>query len=166
MSARQKIMSFRYRALFQSLDIHFFKTMNEKSITIFCEADIKLPILKKSYRTSTEFSVDEMNWLRHSPVQEAGGEEKWVSKNQDLEQSVDPIGFFMMFDHSSWSASEVNLLIGAKVVNLAVKKIEGGHEISRPEKNQKLRVISSSRGIEKIEVPLPVIGAVAVERVW
>lgn len=159
-------MSFRYRALFQSLDIRFFKTPTAGSFTIYCEAEIKLPMLKKSYRTASEFANDTSEWLRHAPVHEKSVEEKWLSKNKENDQANDPIGFFMMFDQQRWAEPYVHLLIGAKVIKLAVEKIENGFEISRPEKNQKLRVISGPRGIEKLEIPLPIIGTVSVDRVW
>ncbi len=166
MSSQQEIMSFRYRALFQSLDIRFFKTSSAGSFTTRCEAEIKLPILKKSFRTASEFANDYSEWLRHAPVHEKSTEQIWLSKNKDNEQAQDPIGFFMMFDQQMWTDPHVHLLIGAKVIKLAVVQIENGFEISRPEKNQKLRVITSSRGIEKLEIPLPIIGTVSVDRVW
>ena len=166
MSARQEIMSFRYRALFQSLDIRFFQTTAKDSFTTHCEAEIKLPILKKSYKTASEFKGTYEDWIRHAPVHEATAEEKWLSKNEDNNLAHDPIGFFMMFDQKLWEGPNVNLLIGAKVVALEVEKIKNGFEISRPSKDQKLRVITSSRGIEKLEVPLPIIGTVSVDRVW
>ncbi len=165
MRARQEIMTFRYRALFQSLDVKFFKTQKEKSFLIECEADIKLPVLKKSYVVATEFSNSSQDWIRHAPVREKGAQEKWVEKDSNNSSAIDPVGFFMMFEENAWTGTQVSLLIGAKVVDLAVYKVDNGFEISRPEKNQKLRVITSPQGIKKIEVPLPVIGAVGVERV-
>ncbi len=166
MSSQQEIMSFRYRALFQSLDIRFFKTFSAELCTIHCEADITLPIIKKSYRTASEFANHSSEWMRHAPVHEKTVEEKWLSRNKDNEQAHDPIGFFMLFDQQTWTEPYVDLLIGAKVIKLAVEKIENGFEMSRPEKNQKLRVITSPRGIEKLEIPLPIIGTVSVDRVW
>ena len=166
MSLRQEIMSFRYRALFQSLDIRFFNTSSAGSFTTRCEAEIKLPILKKSFQTSSEFAKDYSEWLRHAPVCETSANEIWLSKNKDNEQAQDPIGFFMMFDQQEWTKPDVHLLIGAKVVKLTVEKIDNVYEISRPERNQKLRVVTSSRGIEKLEIPLPIIGTVSVDRVW
>ncbi len=166
MNPRQELMSFRYRALFQSLDIRFFKTTKQESFTIHCEAEIKLPMIKKSYKTASEFKTNFEEWLKHAPVHEMNASENWLQRNKENEHAQDPVGFFMMFNQGIWSASSVNLLIGAKVVKLAVKNIENGFEISRPEKDQKLRVITSTRGIEKLEVPLPLIGAVSVDRVW
>ncbi len=166
MSSLQEIMSFRYRALFQSLDIRFFSKSGVRSFTTHCEAEIKLPLLKKSYRTASEFANNYSEWLRHAPVRENAAEERWLSKNKDNEQAQDPIGFFMMFEQHIWNEPHVHLLIGAKVIKLKVEKIADGFEICRPEKDQKLRVITSSRGIEKLEIPLPIIGTVSVDRVW
>lgn len=166
MSSQQEIMIFRYRALFQSLDIRLFNSSSADSFTTHCEAEIKLPILKKTYRTASEFANNYSEWLRHAPVREKAAEERWVSKNKDNEQALDPIGFFMMFDQHMWSEPHVQLLIGAKVIKLTVEKISDGFEISRPEKEQKLRIVTSSRGIEKLEIPLPIIGTVSVDRVW
>lgn len=159
-------MSFRYRALFQALDIKFLRTQHsDESFSVHCEAEIKLPILKKNYQVSTDFLNEYLNWQKHRPISEVGAEVRTVEKNFENNQALDPVGFFMILDQSEWHSPEVHLLIGNKQVVLNVTKTKEGYLVQRKDKDQKLIVCKNKNGIEKIEIPVPVIGSVTLQRV-
>ncbi|MBY0383590.1 hypothetical protein K2X05_00395 [bacterium] len=167
MSQPQEIMSFRYRALFQALDIRFLRTqLADGNFSIRCEAQIKLPILKKNYQVSTDFLNEYLNWQKHRPVSEVGAEIKIIEKNSENNHAIDPVGFFMHLDQAEWTSPDVNLLIGNKQVVLSVTKTDVGYLVQRKDKDQKLIVCKNKNGIEKIEIPVPVIGAVFLERIF
>lgn len=162
---KHEVMCFSYKAFLQSLDIRFFKTQKKDTYIYSCEADVKLPILKKSYVTATEYKNESLEWVSHAPLYEQHEEPRWMNKNEDIEAAWDPIGFFMSFEKSPPLKEPVTLLVGAKKVNLEIQNIKGGYEVSRPEKKQSLRLIVSDKRIEKIEIPLPMIGSVSMKRV-
>jgi hypothetical protein len=167
MSQSQEIMSFRYRALFQALDIRFLRTtLLDGNFSIHCEAEIKLPILKKNYQVSTDFLNEYLNWQKHRPISEIGAETKTIEKNSENHQALDPVGFFMHLDQQDWAHPEVTLLIGNRQVVLNVTKTNMGYVVQRKDKEQKLIVCKNKSGIEKIEIPIPVIGSVSLERVF
>lgn len=159
---KEQILAFRYKGLFQLLDIRFFKSHHETSYKIECEANIQLPLLKKQYQVSTVFLGNHRNWHKHSPVFEKGAEEHEIERNQNHGEALDPIGFFMTLHEEEWQTNKVQLLIGPRIVSLDVHKTPTGYEVSRKDKNQKLVFIKGKKGIEKIEIPLPVIGTVSV----
>ena len=161
----EMIMSYRYRALFQSVDLFFFRQNLKQTFKIICEAKVQLPLLKKSFETSTEFLGDYLAWVQHWPLQEKGSEEKKILRNQISSEKVyDPVGFFMHLNESKWEEKNVQMLVGMKTVCLDVETITQGLEIRRREKEQRLILRKGEMGIEKIEVPLPIIGNVVVER--
>ncbi len=165
LGSKQEVMWFSYKAFLQSLDIRFFKTQKKDTYILSCEAEVKLPILKKSYITATEYKNESLEWVSHAPLYEQHADPRWVNKNEDNEAAWDPIGFFMSFEKSLPIKESVTLLVGTKIVNLDIQNIKGGYEVSRAEKKQSLRLIVSDKRIKKIEIPLPIIGNVSVERV-
>lgn len=160
----EQILGFRYKGLFQLLEIRFFKTPQDTSYKIHCEANIQLPLLKKQYCVSTAFLDGHRDWQTHSPVYEKGAGEIEIEKNQSHGEALDPIGFFLSLHEGEWLASEVQLLIGRRIVSLDVIKTQKGYEVSRKDKNQKLIFSRGKDGIDKIEIPIPVIGTVSVVR--
>lgn len=162
---REMIMSYRYRAFLQAVDVYFFREDQERTFKIICEAEIKLPLFKKEFSTSTEFNGGYSNWIQHWPVHEKGLDSKKVQRDQfGAADVIDPIGFFMRLDEAEWPESSVHLLVGAKSVHLDVLKVNQGLEVRRREKDQKLILKKDAQGIQKIEVPIPVIGNIVVER--
>lgn len=167
MDSRVVIMGYRYRALFQSVDIQFFRREHAQSFEIICEAEIKLPLLKKSFITSTEFLNDYSMWTKHSPIFEKSAENKTIQREEIQSKDIlDPVGFFMLLNEAEWTDDKVHLLIGAKTVALDVLSTSTVIEVRRPEKNQKIILKKNEQGIQKIEIPVPVIGNVVVERVY
>lgn len=160
----EQILAFRYKGLFQLLEIRFFKTTSENTQKIHCDANIQLPLLKKQYQVSTVFLQTYKEWKTHSPVCEKGASANEILRQAMHGESLDPIGFFMTLHREEWLSDSVDLLIGQKIVRLDVKKTSAGYEISRKDKNQKLIVVKGNDGIKKIEIPLPVIGTVTVDR--
>ncbi len=164
--SRDVMMRYRYRALLQSVDIVFFRKDLSRSFEIICEAELKLPLLKKTFTTSTEFLDSYSDWVQHSPVLEKGAEKKIIRREQiESQDAIDPVGFFMLLNASDWNQNSVHLLIGAKTVQLDVNPVPQGFEVRRREKEQRIIVKKDAQGIQKIEIPVPVIGNVVVERV-
>lgn len=170
----QEFLAFRYRGLFQSVDIRFFKKDLAQGCKVVCEAEVKLPILKKSYRLDTDYADDFSVWVLHTPAHEKGTTMPSVLREQVYNQEfllevLEPIGFFLLLDKGLWSKNSVNLLVGKKIVTLDVLVLEDGKnqrlEVKRREKDQKLLVHFNADGISKIEVPVPVIGSLSLDRV-
>jgi hypothetical protein len=157
-------LKFRYSGLFQEVKIRIFQSSQQGSkYTISAEADIKLPILKKSYLTDTEF--DASGWLAQCAPYEKGAKPWRVERNPEHGDVHDPISFFLNLHKGDWDAETVKLAIGNKVVELDVIQLKNGYEVKRRDKDQKLIVRKDSVGIVALEIPLPVIGTVSIKRV-
>ncbi len=166
------LLTFRYRGLFQFAEIRFHKIKLEQGYKIICEAEVKLPILKKSYSMSTDYRDDLLLWSEHTPAHENGTLGKSVAREQIYTKEsnievLDPIGFFLLLDEDAWTQNNVNLLIGPKIItlDLAHENRSETLEIRRREKDQKLIVHRNEGRISKIEIPVPVLGSLSLERV-
>ncbi len=161
----QDTLSFRYSGFLQNVEIQIGPQHTATGYRVICQAKLKLPILKKNFTTWTLFSDENLGWLSHSPVCEEGAEEKKVEKQQFTTNAIDPIGFFLMIERGEWKADKVCLIIGAKEVVLDVKRTDDEIEVSRPEKSQKLILKIKNQKIESLEVPIPVLGNLRINRV-
>ena len=164
------LLTFRYRGLFQSAEIRFFKKNLESGHKIICEGDVRLPLLKKSYAMNTNFTDDLFSWSSHTPAFEKGATNQPIDRQEAHAEVLDPIGFFLLLDEDLWTKDSVNLLIGNKTVTLDVVSDPSGSrsnsvEIRRRGKDQKLIVHREKNRISKIEIPVPVIGSLCLERV-
>lgn len=160
-------LTFIYKGFLQSVEIHIdCHKQQDGKYKASCSARLKLPILKKNYFTWTLFSEEKNNWESHSPVSEEGAGEKVVYYNQFPEGTEDPIGFFLKIHRGEWRGNQVNLAIGNKQVPLSVHQEDQQMTVSRAEKNQKLIIKLGQRGIEALEVPIPVLGALQIQRVF
>jgi hypothetical protein len=158
-------LKFRYSGFLQNVEIEIKPEESKEGYKVSCFADLKLPILKKKYTTSTLFHDPNLDWKTHQPVSEKEKQVPVVLRGAFVPEAIDPIGFFLKIHRNEWFGDKVNLVIGAKSVILEVKNIPGGLEISRPEKDQKLIVRRGEEGIEQLEVPIPVIGSLTIKRV-
>lgn len=192
-------LKFIYKGFLQSVEIHIScEPQSEGFYRAFCEAKLKLPILKKNYSTWTIFSAENDQWQEHLPVCEQDSEEKTqghsretfkeqaretiketssqnskrkthektVTKDSYSQGAVDPIGFFLKLHRREWLGDTVNLVIGAREVPLQVSREENQITVSRPEKNQRLVIMMGKEGIEALEIPIPVLGSLRVQRVF
>lgn len=157
-------LKFKYSGLFQSVIVNFKTTETAVGYTITVSADIKLPILKKTYQLSTDFSKDSLNWLSHVPVHETHQSGQRVEKTQEFASALDPITFFMKLHSGEWAEPNVQMLIGKKLVNLEVNKLADGYQVKRKDKDQQLIVRKDSQGIKTLEVPVPVLGSLKISR--
>ena len=164
MSERERLLSFSYRGLFQSAEIHFFKQTQNLGYKVICEADIKLPVMKKNYEVATLFQDNFFSWIEHTPVFEKNTPQNTVRRDEIQGKGLDPIGFFMQIDQVGWTEPEVHLLIGKRVVVLEVENRGSALEVRRPDKDQKLIIHKDKKGITKIEIPLPFIGSISLKR--
>lgn len=163
-------LRFKYSGLFQSAYVNFICSETASPLlvkTISCEARIQLPILKKSYEVSSDYSSGTLDWLAHAPLHEVPGVAERVLNSFDLQKSqvLDPVTFFMRIHEGEWLEPTVKILIGHKVVVLEVHKISGGYQIQRPDKNQQLIVRKDSTGILALEIPIPIIGTLSLKRI-
>lgn len=157
---------FSYSALFQSINIRIKHIPGEDNDVVVCEAEIKLPILKKTFITKTHFIKDTLDWVFHHPVSEKIEENKQLAKSSENEHAIDPIGFFMHLHKQTWNKDHVDMLIGQKIVRFVVSKNAQGYEIKRMDKDQYLFVnISDQHGAKSIELPLPMLGNILVKRI-
>ncbi len=158
-------LRFQYSGFLQNVQIHLQGEDTSAGYKVTCTANLKLPVLKKKFLTWTLFKDSNLNWLEHSTVVEEGKPEKRVVRSNFSADAVDPIGFFLMIDRKQWSNDTVKLVIGSKEVALDVIYEKDSVTVARPEKNQKLVMRLGRRGIETLEVPVPVIGNLRIERV-
>jgi len=157
-------LRFKYSGFLQNVDIRIYQSASNGSrYTITADAEIKLPILKKSYTVSTEFDGD--NWIAQTPPHEKGTKGWRVERKPSHGDAKDPAQFFMDLNQGEWTEPAVKLAIGDKVVEVEVKKIKDGYEIKRHDKDQRLIIRKNAQGISALEVPLPVIGNVVIKRV-
>jgi hypothetical protein len=165
MKRRQEIMRFRYSAVFQSVEIRFYQEQFEENISVYCEADVKLPLINKSYLVSTTFLNSYDNWLVHNPVREISTPQKSIEKNENNCQAMDPVGLFILLEKEDFAKKEVDLLVGARVLRFNVNVAGNKVVVQRQDKEQKLVLHKSQGRIEKIEVPVPVLGNLSIKRV-
>ncbi len=159
-----KELRFKYSALFQNVEIRLFATdMGGDKKIITADADIKLPILKKSYTTITE--INSSGWVAQTPLHEKGTKGWRVERKQSHGDALDPISFFLHLDQFDWTQETVRMAIGDKVVELSVSKLVNGYQIQRQDKEQKLIVKKDHTGITSLEIPVPVIGNLIIKRV-
>ncbi len=157
-------LNFKYSGLFQDVKIRIYQSAKSGTKhTIAADADIKLPILKKSYTVATEF--DEGKWIAQCAPHEKGAQPWRVERRADMHDVHDPISFFLDLHTGDWSEATVKLAIGGKVVELDVISLKDGYEIKRRDKDQKLIVRKNAKGILALEIPLPVIGTISIKRV-
>ncbi|MCB9072673.1 MAG: hypothetical protein H6623_03560 [Bdellovibrionaceae bacterium] len=161
----QDNLRFRYSAFLQNVEIEISSKSQGDAYHVDCFADLKLPILKKQFTTQTTFADKGLRWLSHQPVAEKGQTLPHVTPDKYPEGAIDPIGFFLKLHRQEWLGDSVCLVVGGKAVMLDVKQLPDGFEVARPEKNQKLIVRTGVNGIEQLEVPLPVIGALKIKRI-
>lgn len=192
-------LKFIYKGFLQSVEIHIFcEPQSDGFYRAFCEAKLKLPILKKNYSTWTIFSTEDDQWQEHLPIREQDSEEKTqehdqerikeqvretlkekvsqntprntqektVTKDSYSQEAVDPIGFFLKLHRREWVGDTVNLVIGAREVPLQLSREKNQIRVSRPEKNQSLVIKMGNEGIEALEIPIPVLGSLRVQRVF
>jgi hypothetical protein len=157
-------LRFKYSGLFQNVDIRIFQSAeNGSRYTITAEADIKLPIMKKTYQVSTEFDGD--RWIAQTPPYEKGSKPWRVERKDSMGDAKAPAEFFMDIHMGEYNEPTVKLAIGDKIVELDVIKLRDGYEVKRRDKDQKLILRKDARGISALEVPLPIIGNLVVKRV-
>lgn len=157
-------LNFKYSGLFQNVHVRIFSASESGGKqTVSVEADVKLPILKKSFVTSTAF--DNGQWTTHYPVVDASGPRYEVLRTKEHGDALDPISFLLTLDRAGWAESTVKLLVGKKVIELDVVPVKNGYEIKRRDKDQRLIVRKDSRGISAIEIPVPIIGTVSMKRI-
>lgn len=157
-------LNFKYSGLFQNVQVHIFtSSQKEDKHTVTVEADVKLPILKKKFVTSTEYRGEE--WLVHEPIVEDSAKPYRVERSRDHGDVLDPISFLLTLDSGEWEAPSVRLLVGNKVIELDVSTVKNGYEIKRRDKDQRLIVRKDVNGIAAIDIPVPVLGNVSIKRV-
>jgi hypothetical protein len=159
-------LRFKYSGLFQSAHVTF--TCTEQSVKVIsCEARVQLPILKKTYEVSTEYTPGTLAWVAHEPLHEPSHKVEKIPNNPDLQMSqvLDPVTFFMKLHEGEWEEPVIKMLINHKVVTLEVHKIPEGYQIKRPDKNQQLIVRKDAQGIVALEIPVPVIGTLSLKRI-
>lgn len=160
-------LKFVYKGFLQSVEIQIFcEPQSEGIYRAFCEAKLKLPILKKNFTTWTTFSTEDHQWQEHSPVCEQGQEEKKVTKDSFSGEAEDPIGFFLKIHRREWQGDKVSLVVGAREVPLQLSREKNQITVSRAEKNQTLVIKMGHEGIEALEIPVPVLGSLRVQRVF
>jgi hypothetical protein len=160
-----QVLRFKYSGLLQSAFVNF--TCTEDDIkTIACEARVQLPILKKTYVVSSDYTPGTWDWIAHIPLHEAHASAEKVSNSDNLRQQnvLDPVTFFMKIHEGEWNEPTVKMLISHKIVTLEVHKIPKGYQIKRPEKNQQLIVCKDDQGISALEIPIPVLGTLSLKR--
>lgn len=163
---KKELFSFEYKALFQSVRLQFFQSnLADEQFRVTCEATIKLPILKKDFVTETVFNKTIFTWIEHQPVQEKEAPPKKIQNSDTTETIMDPVGFFLSLHEGLWQQPQVCLQVGAKQVVLRVEKDDDAYTIHHDEKNKKLILKYDKTGITSVEIPLPVLGNVALRRV-
>lgn len=165
MTSRPDALKFQYSGFLQNVQISIQGDSVAQGHKVTCTANLKLPILKKNFITWTLFRDHNLDWVEHSPVAEAGSEERIVREENYSQHAIDPIGFFLRIDQGKWTEPQVKLVIGAKEVLLDVLQEKNTVTVARPEKNQKLIMKMGEKGIEALEVPIPVIGNLKIKRV-
>lgn len=157
-------LRFKYSGLFQNVDIRIFQSAEQGSrYTISAEAEIKLPIMKKTYLVSTEFDGDQ--WIAQTPPYEKGNKPWRVERKESVGDAKAPAEFFMDLHLGEYEEPTVRLAIGDKVIQLEVSKLKDGYEVKRKDKEQRLIIRKDSRGVSALEIPLPIIGNIVVKRV-
>lgn len=161
-------LRFSYSAFLQKAEVVFTAKKNsDTGVGISCRADVKLPMLKKSFQTSTTYKNHDLSsWLEHIPLCELNTPSPGICMSNDdsFQGAIDPVTFFMKLHQKSWEGDSVRLIIGRRVAQLQVKKIFDGYDVSRPEKDQRLIARLDNNGISKIEIPVPVIGTLSLVR--
>lgn len=158
-------LNFRYSAFFQSVDIKLFCEDSGDGPEITCQADVKIPVLKKNYLTSTVYDEGSCQWREHSPVREESAAKQRVVNSPEFREAMDPITFFLTLHSKGWTLNFVKLLIGSKIVVLDVTDLGDGYEVRRQDKDQRLIVRRDAEGIRAIEIPIPVLGSITIKRV-
>ena len=157
-------LRFKYSGLFQNVDIRMYKSAESSAgYTLTADADIKLPILKKVYTTSTEFEGGV--WRAQMPLHEKGSRGWRVERKESHGNAYDPVSFFLEIHNQGWNEPTVFLAIGDKVIELDVIALNSGYEIKRRDKEQRLIVKKNEHGICALEIPIPVLGNIVIKRV-
>lgn len=159
---------FKYSGLFQNVDVRIYQSEVDSSskgsrYTIMAEADIKLPIMKKTYLVATEFDGD--NWVAQTPPFEKGQKPWRVERKDSHGDAKAPAEFLMELNAGDYCEPTVRLAIGDKVIELDVQKLKDGYEVRRRDKEQRLIIRKSPSGISALEVPLPILGNLVIKRV-
>jgi len=154
----------------QSVLVEFSCTEKDDVKTISCMAQVKLPILKKTLKFSTDYQKDAdplSGWIRHVPPHEDNQSVPAIENTSELrgQKVFDAITFFMALHEGEWKSGTVSLAVGRRIVNLEVVSMAGGYELRRPEKGQMLFVRKDAKGIFALEIPIPVLGTLNVKRV-
>lgn len=165
MTVQPDSLRFQYSGFLQDVQIVINGEASGDSYKVTCSAKLKLPILKKNYITWTLFRDQRLGWIEHATVAEEGASPRMVKRESFSDKAIDPIGFFLKINRREVVDDKVTLVIGAKEITLDVVQSGNSVVVARPEKNQKLIMIMGTRGIERLEVPVPVIGNLKIERV-
>lgn len=160
-------LKFYYSGLLQKAEVFFScREKDASGYEIICSANVKLPVLKKSFETKTYYEEELSSWSTHYPIVEKGSHSPEVQRTSDLKEEgvLDPVTFFMKIHRHEWSGAKAKLLVGKRIVDLVIDKNWKGYEISRQDKDQKVFLIMDGSGILALEIPVPVLGTLSLKR--